>query len=322
MKLLKIKTALISLSDKSNLSDVLKTLSKNNIKIISSGGTYKYIKKLGYHCIEVSKYTGFKEMLGGRVKTLHPKIHAGILNDRSNKKHKSEMNKQGFPSIDLIIVNFYPFQETVTRFVEDFDGKVTQQLRMGISNGETISELTQRVRGVINTKANTAKTISRTVQTAVSAEIREETFDNNSDVVKGYEWVSVLDTRTSDICRALDGTEYELDDPKRRVPPAHPNCRSTITPVLKSWKELGLDIDELDDETRRDMNGESVSAELDYGEWLKTQDDKVQNEALGKAKAKLFRDNNLDMKDFVNRIGEPLTVAEVKEKLARRKRRN
>ena len=110
----KIKTALISVSDKTDISDILKTLDKYKVKIISSGGTYRFIKKLGYDCTEVSSYTGFKEMLDGRVKTLHPKIHAGILYDRSNKKHSKEMNKQKFSSIDLIIVNFYPFQKIVT----------------------------------------------------------------------------------------------------------------------------------------------------------------------------------------------------------------
>jgi phosphoribosylaminoimidazolecarboxamide formyltransferase/IMP cyclohydrolase len=110
----KIKTALISVSDKTDLSGVLEMLNKYKIKIISSGGTYNIIKKLGYTCTEVSSYTGFEEMLDGRVKTLHPKIHAGILHDRSNKKHSTEMNKQKFSSIDLIIVNFYPFQKIVT----------------------------------------------------------------------------------------------------------------------------------------------------------------------------------------------------------------
>ena len=109
----KIKTALISVSDKTNLSTVLQTLRKYNIKIISSGGTFRSIRKLGFPCVEISSYTGFKEMLDGRVKTLHPKIHAGILHDRSNKKHSKEMNKKKFPSIDLIIVNFYPFQKIV-----------------------------------------------------------------------------------------------------------------------------------------------------------------------------------------------------------------
>jgi phosphoribosylaminoimidazolecarboxamide formyltransferase/IMP cyclohydrolase len=87
----KIKTALISVSDKTDLSNILKTLNKYKVNIISSEGTYKSIKKLGYTCTEISSYTGFKEMLDGRVKTLHPKIHAGILHDRSNKKHTKEM---------------------------------------------------------------------------------------------------------------------------------------------------------------------------------------------------------------------------------------
>ena len=219
------------------------------------------------------------------------------------------------------LINGSTIQETVTNFVADFDGKVTQQLRMGINNGETISELTQRVRGVINKKGVNAQTIARTVQTAVSAEVRETTFYENSDVVKAYEWVSTLDTRTSDICKSLDGEIYNLDDPKRRKPPAHPNCRSTIVPVLKSWKELGIDAPELSAGTRRDMDGKSISAKTDYGEWLKGQSENVQNEALGEDKAKLFRDNNLDMKDFVNRIGEPLTAEQVKANLDKRRRR-
>ena len=110
---LRIKNALISVSDKENIHKLCKVFKKYNIKIISSGGTYKSIKKLGYDCTELSKYTGFKEMLDGRVKTLHPKIHAGILHDRLNKVHKREMNKNRFPPLDLIVVNFYPFQKVV-----------------------------------------------------------------------------------------------------------------------------------------------------------------------------------------------------------------
>ena len=110
---LKVKNALVSVSNKENLIPLLKTLRRFNINIISSGGTYSTIKKLGFKCIELSKYTGFKEMLDGRVKTLHPKIHAGILHDRQNKKHKKEMSKKNFPAIDLIVVNFYPFQKIV-----------------------------------------------------------------------------------------------------------------------------------------------------------------------------------------------------------------
>ncbi len=111
----KIKTALISVSDKSELQNLLKVLKRYKIKIISSGGTYKSIKKLGFNCTEVSDYTKFNEMLDGRVKTLHPKIHSGILYDRSNKSHVREIKAEKFLSIDLVIVNFYPFQKTVTK---------------------------------------------------------------------------------------------------------------------------------------------------------------------------------------------------------------
>ncbi len=111
----KIVNALISVSDKTNLDKLVGVLSKYKVNIISSGGTYKEIKKLGYKCKEISDYTKFNEMLNGRVKTLHPKIYAGILNDRSNKKHRREMVKKKFKNIDLIIVNFYPFQDTIKK---------------------------------------------------------------------------------------------------------------------------------------------------------------------------------------------------------------
>ena len=111
MNFKKIKRAIISVSDKSNLKLILPILKKFKVEIISSGGSYKKIRNMNYSCIEVSKYTGFPEMLEGRVKTLHPKIHAGILNIRNNKKHKQNLNKLNIPNIDLVIVDFYPFEK-------------------------------------------------------------------------------------------------------------------------------------------------------------------------------------------------------------------
>ena len=146
----KIKNALISLSDKENLTSILKILKKFNIQIISSGGTYNSIKKLGYVCTELSKYTGFKEMLDGRVKTLHPKIHAGILHDRKNKKHQSEMNRQNFPAIDLIIVNFYPFQKVVTsttkkeKIIENIDIGGPTMVRAAAKNFKNVTIVTNK----------------------------------------------------------------------------------------------------------------------------------------------------------------------------------
>ena len=109
----KIKKAIISLSDKSEIKLILNTLKKYKVHIISSGGTSKEIKKLGYKCTEVSEYTKTDEILDGRVKTLHPKLYAGILSKRDNKNHKKELKKNNYDAIDLIIVNFYPFEETL-----------------------------------------------------------------------------------------------------------------------------------------------------------------------------------------------------------------
>ena len=111
MNLKKIKRAIISVSDKSNLKTILPTLKKFKIEIISSGGTFKKIKSMKYNCIEVSNYTGFSEILDGRVKTLHPKIHAGILNVRKNITQKKNLKKQNIPNIDLVIVDLYPFEK-------------------------------------------------------------------------------------------------------------------------------------------------------------------------------------------------------------------
>ena len=147
---LKVKNALISVSNKENLVSLLKTLNKFNINIISSGGTYTAIKKLGYRCTELSKFTGFKEMLDGRVKTLHPKIHAGILHDRQNKKHKNEMSKQNFPAIDLIVVNFYPFQKIVSntknsnQIVENIDIGGPTMVRAAAKNFKNVSIVTNK----------------------------------------------------------------------------------------------------------------------------------------------------------------------------------
>ena len=146
----KIKNALISVSDKTELNSILKILRKYKIKVISSGGTYSSIKKLGYDCTEISKYTGFKEMLDGRVKTLHPKIHAGILHDRYNKKHQGEMDRQKFPSLDLIIVNFYPFQKIVTesknykKIIENIDIGGPTMVRAAAKNFKNVSIITNR----------------------------------------------------------------------------------------------------------------------------------------------------------------------------------
>jgi len=144
----KIKSALISVSDKSNLKSLLKILKKNKINIISSGGTFKKIRRLGFKCIEVSDYTGSKEILNGRVKTLHPKIHAGILNKRNKKSHIKDMKNYSFENIDLVVVNFYPFNETLKhtnnheKIVENIDVGGPTMVRAAAKNYNDVTVIT------------------------------------------------------------------------------------------------------------------------------------------------------------------------------------
>ncbi len=146
----KIKNALISVSDKKDLKNILNVLRKYKINIISSGGTYRSIKKLGFKCKEVSEYTGFDEMLDGRVKTLHPKIHSGILFNRKKVTHKKQMMKKKFESIDLVIVNFYPFKETLKKtfnnkkIIENIDIGGPSMVRAAAKNCEDVVVITDK----------------------------------------------------------------------------------------------------------------------------------------------------------------------------------
>ena len=144
----KIKKALISVSDKKNLKDLLKVLTKHKVELISSGGTYKEIKKLKFKCLEVSEYTGSPEILGGRIKTLHPKIHAGILSKRNNKSHIKDLKNNNFEEIDLVIVNFYPFEKTLEqtnnhlKIIENIDVGGPTMVRAAAKNYNDVTVIT------------------------------------------------------------------------------------------------------------------------------------------------------------------------------------
>ena len=144
----KIKKALISVSDKKNLKSILNVLKKFKIDLISSGGTYKEIKKLKFKCLEISQYTGSPEILGGRVKTLHPKIHAGILSQRNNNLHKKNLKDHNFEEIDLVIVNFYPFEKILTqtnnhlKIIENIDVGGPTMVRAAAKNYQDVTVIT------------------------------------------------------------------------------------------------------------------------------------------------------------------------------------
>src|SRR3989442_14475476 len=112
--LVPVRRALISVSDKTGLAEFATALAKEfNVELISTGGTAKFLRELGLPVTDVSQVTGFPEMMDGRIKTLHPKIHGGLLAVRDNPQHAAAMCEHGIELIDLVCINLYPFAETI-----------------------------------------------------------------------------------------------------------------------------------------------------------------------------------------------------------------
>lgn len=136
----KIKTALISVYHKDGLEDILARLSEEGVKLLSTGGTQKFIESLGYECEKVEDITTYPSILGGRVKTLHPKIFGGILARRDNPDDQKQMEQYDIPAIDLVIVDLYPFEQTVAsraseqEIIEKIDIGGISLIRAGAKN--------------------------------------------------------------------------------------------------------------------------------------------------------------------------------------------
>lgn len=143
-----VKTALLSVSDKAGLLDFAKGLAASGVKILSTGGTAKTLREAGLDVTDVSDHTGFPEIMDGRVKTLHPKIHGGLLARRDDADHLSAMTTQGIEGIDLLVVNLYPFRETVAKggdydnCVENIDIGGPAMLRAAAKNHDFVTVVT------------------------------------------------------------------------------------------------------------------------------------------------------------------------------------
>ena len=116
-----IKTALVSVFHKDGLDELLKKLNDEGVKFLSTGGTQQFIESLGYECQQVEDVTSYPSILGGRVKTLHPKVFGGILARRDNEGDQEQMAQYEIPAIDLVIVDLYPFEATVASGASDED---------------------------------------------------------------------------------------------------------------------------------------------------------------------------------------------------------
>jgi len=172
-----IKRALISVSDKTGIIDFAKNLSALGVEILSTGGTAKLFRDNDIPVIEVSDYTGFPEMLDGRVKTLHPKVHGGILGRRDLPEHVAAMQSQGIPNIDMVVVNLYPFEATVANpdctledAIENIDIGGPAMVRSAAKNWKDVAVLTDasQYADVVRELQSTGGAVSQATQFALS----------------------------------------------------------------------------------------------------------------------------------------------------------
>src|SRR3954462_3123952 len=142
----KIRRALLSVSDKTGLVPFAQDLAAAGVELISTGGTAKSLREAGLQVKDISEHTGFPEMMDGRVKTLHPKIHGGLLYIRGNATHEAAAREHDIAPIDLVVVNLYPFEQTVARpnvalheAIENIDIGGPSMLRSAAKNHESVT---------------------------------------------------------------------------------------------------------------------------------------------------------------------------------------
>lgn len=220
-----------------------------------------------------------------------------------------------------------------SRQAQGLQNKFADEMRRGVALAESNADLITRVRGkagqpgAMDISRNSAERLVRSSVQAAANTGREAMYADNNDIIASLQWHATLDTRTSIWCLTRDGHHYSNDDahkPKDGGPPwlegpgkLHWQCRSTSVPVLKSWRDLGIDMDEVPQTTRASMDGQ-VPASMNFEVWLKKQSAARQDSSLGATAADLWRRGKIGFRDLLDQSGRPLTTEQLREKAARR----
>src|SRR3990167_5430444 len=187
-----VKRALISVSDKTGIVDMAKGLAALGTEILSTGGTAKTLREAGVAVIDVAAYTGSPEILDGRVKTLHPKIHGGLLGRRSVPKHVAEMEQHGIGPIDVVVVNLYPFEATISKpdcpfeeAIENIDIGGPSMLRSAAKNHEDVLVVVDPADYTRVLDAAKAETVPHGLRRELAMKVFQHTARYDS-VIAGY----------------------------------------------------------------------------------------------------------------------------------------
>lgn len=233
--------------------------------------------------------------------------------------------------VSNVLIDKAPTAEWWSRQAGGMRDRFADQMRAGVALGESNADLVARVRGkgatpaLMDISRRSAESLVRSsVQTAANVG-REAMYEANDDLIAALQWSATLDTRTSVWCITRDGHEYSNDKehkPKDGGPPwlegpgkLHRGCRSTSIPRLRSWRDLGIDEDEIPETTRASMDGQ-VPASQSFEAWLRKQSQARQDTVLGVGKAQLWRDGKIGFRDLLDQNGRPLTTEQLRAKYA------
>ena len=204
---------------------------------------------------------------------------------------------------------------------EDRAAMVRDAVRLGYIEGESISQIVRRIKGtkkqnyedgLMAAPRHKVEAMVRTAINHTATVARQEFYKGNQDLIKGWQFLATLDSRTSITCASLSGNIYPIG--KGPMPPRHINCRSTSVPVLKSWKELGgADIEDFQPATRASMDGQ-VPADITFTEWLRKKPASFQDQVLGATRGKLFRANEIEVDRFTNNKGIVYSLGELRKR--------
>ena len=212
---------------------------------------------------------------------------------------------------------------TISAWMKDLEASqafdVERAVKLGMTLGETNAQLATRLMNTLDVSRRHAESIVITGTSAITNQARMEFYSANDDIIKGYQSISVLDGKTSEICIAYSNLKYDIDKkpighnlPFRQTP-RHFRCRSTHIPILKTWREIGIDEDELPGGTQSSDMG-YLPQDYSFNDFLKLKSKAQQDDILGKGKAELWRDGKINLSQLVNQQGRTLTLKELKEK--------
>jgi SPP1 gp7 family putative phage head morphogenesis protein len=256
---------------------------------------------------------------------MEPKIVASIVKKSLPKSVVSALANKGMilfstepPILQLLQIANDPLggpkhaAALIKRYGKAVD-KIRATLTTGLLNGDSIPAITRSIAGVLKKDISSGLTmLARTEVQRAATQANKELFGMNKDIIKSETWLSTLDTRVCIQCGNLDGEEFEVGKGPYPVADTHPNCRCIRIPNTKSWKDLGLDIDEVPSGERASMDG-TVSSRVTFDDWFKKQSKEYQKEILGKTRYDLFSKGELTLDQFSTN-NRTLTIKQLTKK--------